>query len=235
MFNLEEKIAEWRREMLAGGVKTPEVLDELESHLREDIERKVQSGLNIQLAFERVVEQTGRAEVLKEEFVKVGVPLFEQLRSSLFNLAGFPNCQLASTMNASNANIEPRWATYLKAATFLFPTLILWFCFVVFVLPKVNEVCQRAGMKAFSLEQAPLVIKAFGVVGQTMIFLTYHCVLAGGVLLLTIILLEWRFRRWVRYRRAAIGIGAFILNAVVLVSFIVMIVTVVIVAQLGQI
>jgi len=68
-----------------------------------------------------------------------------------------------------------------------------------------------------------------------MIFLTYHCVLAGGVLLLTIILLEWRFRRWVRYRRAAIGIGAFILNAVVLISFIVMIVTVLIVAQLGQI
>jgi hypothetical protein len=231
MFNLEEKIAEWRRGMHTAGVKNPEVLDELESHLREDIERKARSGSEIEAAFQMVVEQTGRADVLKEEFVKAGAPLFEQLKSLLINLAGIPNHQLASTMKNSDANIESPWATYLKAATFLFPPLILWLSFVVFVLPKVNEVCQKVGIRGFYLERAPFVFRALGVVGQAMIFLTNHWVFAGGVPLLALILLEWRFRGWMRYRRTAIGIGAFVLNAVVLVSFVVMIVTVLIAAQ----
>ena len=37
MFDLEQSIAEWRRQMLAAGIKTPVPLEELEIHLREDI------------------------------------------------------------------------------------------------------------------------------------------------------------------------------------------------------
>jgi len=37
MFNLEPSIAEWRRQMLAAGVKTPVPLEELESHLRDEL------------------------------------------------------------------------------------------------------------------------------------------------------------------------------------------------------
>jgi ferritin-like metal-binding protein YciE len=40
MFDPEQTIAEWRRQMAAGGIKTPEVLNELESHLREDVEQQ---------------------------------------------------------------------------------------------------------------------------------------------------------------------------------------------------
>ena len=36
--DLESLIANWRREMLAAGIKTPVPLEELESHLREDID-----------------------------------------------------------------------------------------------------------------------------------------------------------------------------------------------------
>jgi hypothetical protein len=35
MRNLDPGIAEWRREMAAAGIKSAEVLDELESHLHE--------------------------------------------------------------------------------------------------------------------------------------------------------------------------------------------------------
>jgi len=38
-------------------------------------------------------------------------------------------------------------------------------------------------------------------------------------------LLEWRSASWQRYRRATIGIGAFLLNLTVLVSIFVMILT----------
>jgi hypothetical protein len=51
MFNLEQAISEWRRQMLAAGIKTPVPLEELELHLREEIERQIQSGASKQQAF----------------------------------------------------------------------------------------------------------------------------------------------------------------------------------------
>jgi hypothetical protein len=70
MFNLEQAISEWRRQMLSAGIKSPVPLDELESHLREDIEREVQTGLNAQQAFEAAVQRIGQARALQAEFAK---------------------------------------------------------------------------------------------------------------------------------------------------------------------
>ena len=44
MFNLEQSIAEWRKQMLAAGIKSPVPLEELEIHLREEIGRNIQFG-----------------------------------------------------------------------------------------------------------------------------------------------------------------------------------------------
>ncbi|MEY2428245.1 MAG: hypothetical protein QOJ40_1130 [Verrucomicrobiota bacterium] len=71
MFNLDQAVAEWRRRMLASGIKTPVPLDELESHLREDIEQQIKSGLSVQPAFEAAVQHIGNANMLKNEFEKV--------------------------------------------------------------------------------------------------------------------------------------------------------------------
>jgi leader peptidase (prepilin peptidase)/N-methyltransferase len=72
MFDLDEAIAEWRKQMLAAGIKTPVPLEELESHLRDDVEQQVQSGIDAQQAFEAAVLQIGNAGTLKREFTKVG-------------------------------------------------------------------------------------------------------------------------------------------------------------------
>jgi hypothetical protein len=72
MPDLESRIAEWRRQMIAGGITDPEALDELESHLREDVERNVQSGLNAQQAFDAAVAKIGDAHALKFEFGNSG-------------------------------------------------------------------------------------------------------------------------------------------------------------------
>jgi hypothetical protein len=74
MFNLDQAIGEWRRQMLAAGIKTPEVLDELESHLRDDVEQQVQSGLSEEKAFEAAVRKIGQVGALKREFEKIGEP-----------------------------------------------------------------------------------------------------------------------------------------------------------------
>ena len=57
--------------MLAAGIKTPVPLEELEIHLREDIERQMKSGLDEQKVFENAVQEIGRAQMLKNEFEKV--------------------------------------------------------------------------------------------------------------------------------------------------------------------
>jgi hypothetical protein len=71
MFNLEQTIAKWRKQMLVAGIKSP-ALDELENHLREEIERQIKSGASEQEAFQRTVLQIGQARELKTEFAKSG-------------------------------------------------------------------------------------------------------------------------------------------------------------------
>ena len=57
--------------MLEGGVKSHDVLDELESHLREDIEKQMRKGAPAGQAFAKAVEQFGRADELRLEFGKI--------------------------------------------------------------------------------------------------------------------------------------------------------------------
>lgn len=70
MFNLEQSIAEWRKQMLAAGIKSPVPLDELENHLREEIEEQIHSGKNEQQAFEATVLNFGQSQELQSEFSK---------------------------------------------------------------------------------------------------------------------------------------------------------------------
>ena len=46
------------------------MLDELESHLREDVERQMRSGTDAERAFEVAVKKMGQGSVLKREFEK---------------------------------------------------------------------------------------------------------------------------------------------------------------------
>jgi hypothetical protein len=70
MGDLDMTIAEWRRQLIAAGIQSHDVLDELESHLREDVEHRVQCGAGAQDAFQKAVQQIGQLERLKAEFDK---------------------------------------------------------------------------------------------------------------------------------------------------------------------
>jgi hypothetical protein len=78
MFDLEKSIADWRAQMLAAGIKTPVPLEELEGHLREEIERQVKSGLNKREAFNTAVTKIGQARALKLEFKKAAASMEAQ-------------------------------------------------------------------------------------------------------------------------------------------------------------
>src|ERR1700677_1194271 len=71
MFNLEQSIADWRKQMLAAGIKTPVPLEELEIHLREEIERQMKLGRSEAEAFTFAVQKIGQAHTVQNEFEKV--------------------------------------------------------------------------------------------------------------------------------------------------------------------
>jgi hypothetical protein len=219
MFNLEESILEWRRQMVDVGLKNPNALDELESHLREEAERQVKLGLPAQDAFETAVQRIGQAKTLNDEFKKItGIKRFKR---SLLTLAGIPNRYLMNTSDP-NSNIQPGWATYLKAALLVGPAFFFWGLAMVKIVPSLQGLSHDAGFTwpAFSRFN----------IGMVELIKDHFFYLVSGVIL-SLILLEWRSAIWRRYRRAVIGLTAFILNFSLLISLFLIIVTAVIVAQ----
>jgi hypothetical protein len=213
MFDLEKSIADWRKQMLAAGIKSPVPLEELEIHLREEIEQQSKSGLSEHEAFEISVQQIGQAGMLKTEFAKAGGIIPERLKQSFFTLAGIPNYQLATNMNTNNSNIEPRWATYLKAAAFILPAIFLWIVSCVLVLPKLKEICNASGT---------FIPKSISTALALSDLVKNHFIVGSIVILFVLVLLEWRSHRWPRYRRSIFGILAFLLNSTVLIFITVM-------------
>ena len=67
MFDLETAISEWRRRMLSSGISAPVPLDELESHLREQLA----GGPVVQKTFDDAIQQLGTPNLLRSEFKKV--------------------------------------------------------------------------------------------------------------------------------------------------------------------
>src|SRR5262245_27038228 len=88
MFELEKAIAEWRQQIIAAGLKKGEALDELEDHLRNDIQQEIQAGLTTQEAFESAVGRIGGAQALKTEFAKIGRPLAQPSSSHYTRFLG---------------------------------------------------------------------------------------------------------------------------------------------------
>ncbi len=96
MFDLEQAIAQWRRQMAAGGIGTPDVLNELESHLRDDVSEQVGAGLETSVAFEAAVRRLGEPGSLQAEFQKTGATAARRLETVAFAGGGIVYLALAS-------------------------------------------------------------------------------------------------------------------------------------------
>lgn len=215
MFDLDSAIAEWRRQMTSGGVGAAEALDELEGHLRDDVERQTGAGVGARDAFASSVARLGRADLLGREFGKIGGIDAGRARVKrvFFTLAGLPKAYLETDMNAptANPNLEPRWATYTKAAVFLAPAICLWTISMIFLIPKLKQICRVAGVALPSI---------YGMTD----FIADHFILAVGATILLLVMLERRWNRWPQYRRASLGGAVFLVNASVLALITLMVV-----------
>jgi hypothetical protein len=130
MFDLERAIADWRRQMLAAGIKTPVPLEELESHLRDDVERQVREGSGEQRAFEIAVGKIGHANSLKTEFKKVDTMDESQTRKRaglIFAvLLGFYSVIIARVLLGNDLTYSERFLGFASLATMLVSVYAAW-------------------------------------------------------------------------------------------------------------
>jgi hypothetical protein len=71
MFAWEQSIDEWRRTVAGQPGLTPETVAELESHLRDEMQRQLAAGIEPERAWTLALEQLGTPEALAREFTKV--------------------------------------------------------------------------------------------------------------------------------------------------------------------
>src|SRR5881394_201443 len=88
MPSLDQNIARWRRQMSAGGIKDPRVLDELESHLREDVERRERLGVAKDHALQMAIQQIGQPGALQAEFARIETGERKYMKRAIIISAG---------------------------------------------------------------------------------------------------------------------------------------------------
>jgi hypothetical protein len=71
VFDLEQQIRQWRQAQAAALAGRAEVLDELESHLRDEVQRLVQTGQTPKHAWEAALRRLGEPRQLAAEFDKL--------------------------------------------------------------------------------------------------------------------------------------------------------------------
>jgi hypothetical protein len=100
--------------------------------------------------------------------------------------------------------------TYLKAAVFLAPPVLIWTALMIWVVPKVKQICADAGALPFS-EWPFTVFRMLDFVQENWM------VIAAGLVGL-VALLEWKSGLWRRWRNWMIGTAVFVVNTAVILG-----------------
>jgi hypothetical protein len=123
MFDLEQSITEWRKQMHAAGIMAPAQLMELENHLREEIERQIKLGATLRIAFEKSSAIIGEPVRLNSEFKKIRVPQSWQILAVLWFAACLLSLNTVCSRGVSGYALSPGSPT-----PFIFNSLA-WFIY----------------------------------------------------------------------------------------------------------
>ena len=83
MFDLEQQIASWREQFVLALPNRSDVLDELESHLRDETDRLIRAGQSPEQAWQIATAKLGDAKTMAEEFAKTSPSPWLPARLSL--------------------------------------------------------------------------------------------------------------------------------------------------------
>ncbi len=132
MTDLEESFTAWRWQMLAAGIKAPAPLEELELHLREEVEQQLRCDADPAQAFATAVARMGLPGDLGREFSKasgrgfqfwwlwLGIGAFGLIQTAMMNLVG----PLVFHRHSSVLFSQKWWANW-------FPSYIIWITFLL--------------------------------------------------------------------------------------------------------
>jgi hypothetical protein len=132
MTDLEESFTAWRWQMLAAGIKAPAPLEELELHLREEVEQQLRCDADPRQAFASAVERMGYPGDLEREFSKasgrgfqfwllwLGIGCFGLVQTAMMNLVG----PLVFHRHSSVLFSQKWWVNW-------FPSYIIWITFLL--------------------------------------------------------------------------------------------------------
>ncbi|HHS13406.1 MAG TPA: hypothetical protein ENN03_06515, partial [bacterium] len=70
-FNMEQKIGDWKKHLSSRGSFLPEDLEELETHLREEINELRRGSLDAEEAYFIAIKRLGKTDALSREFYKI--------------------------------------------------------------------------------------------------------------------------------------------------------------------
>jgi hypothetical protein len=89
MFDLEQQIRDWRQRLMGAGMLARETIDELECHLRDDLEHQLRAGVEAGAAWEIALQRLGCGEVLNAEFAKTQRMAADRRRAPVLKVCAF--------------------------------------------------------------------------------------------------------------------------------------------------
>jgi hypothetical protein len=124
MFDLKTHLEDWRRTISAHLGDRPDVLDELEAHLREDVERRVRAGMPAEQAWEQARAQLGEPQVLAAEFAKVRGRAWLPARIAVTAMIGIALSVAAWALaSVSRGRIQTLLAVHVMAVVVAYTTV----------------------------------------------------------------------------------------------------------------
>ncbi|MHC4556646.1 MAG: permease prefix domain 1-containing protein [Planctomycetota bacterium] len=150
MFELNEQIAKWRSSLNQSDRLSKSDIDELESHLREEIENLIASKLSEQEAFLVAAHRLGHSSALAEEFEKVNTHIV--FRKRLFwAVAGLFSFVVAKHVGSFASNVGVLLASMVGVRGYglgAVKVLVqgIFFCAVILALYQIVKTkCIRGG------------------------------------------------------------------------------------------
>jgi hypothetical protein len=126
MFDLNTQIEEWRRSVGAHMGDRPDVLDELEGHLRDDVEQRIRAGAPPEQAWEQARAQLGDPHLLAAEFAKVGGRAWLPARIAVIAVVALGLCVAAWMIaRSSQGRIGSLLAVHVAAVTVGYTTVFV--------------------------------------------------------------------------------------------------------------
>jgi hypothetical protein len=184
MHNLEKSITEWRKTMMAAPAVSHETLDELENHLRENVEQLVRSGMTEPDAFEHAVAQLGGARMIGSEFRKLDQSTWLPVKLVI----GFGLMLAVAMMIFAIAQLDAGRMNFLLAGHVFAVTLGYGTTFLVGAL-GICFVAQRC-----LSDLSPVRMRSL-----TRVTFTLGCVAAGLTAVAVILGMVWAKAEWGRY------------------------------------